>query len=60
MMRLATAVRDRLHPPGQATYIMMAIVNYTNICVAKCDYCAFYRLPRQEGTYLLDVRARSA
>jgi cyclic dehypoxanthinyl futalosine synthase len=54
LSRLATAARDRLHPPGRATYIMMAIVNYTNVCVAKCDYCAFYRLPHQEGTYLLD------
>ena len=52
---LATAVRDRFHTPGQATYIMMAIVNYTNVCVAKCDYCAFYRLPHQDGTYLLTV-----
>jgi cyclic dehypoxanthinyl futalosine synthase len=30
----------------------MAIVNYTNICVAACDYCAFYRLPHQKGAYL--------
>ena len=53
LSRLATQVRDRFHVPGRATYIMMAIVNYTNVCVAKCDYCAFYRLPHQEGTYLL-------
>jgi cyclic dehypoxanthinyl futalosine synthase len=32
----------------------MAIVNYTNVCVARCDYCCFYRLPRQEGGYLHD------
>jgi cyclic dehypoxanthinyl futalosine synthase len=31
----------------------MAIINYTNVCVAKCDYCSFYRLPHQSGTYLL-------
>jgi cyclic dehypoxanthinyl futalosine synthase len=31
----------------------MAIVNYTNVCIAKCDYCAFYRMPKQEGAYLL-------
>jgi cyclic dehypoxanthinyl futalosine synthase len=49
----AHKVRDRWHTRGRATYIVMAIVNYTNICVAKCDYCAFYRLPHQEGTYLL-------
>ena len=54
LSELATSVRDRLHPPLCATYIKMAIVNYTNVCVAKCDYCSFYRLPHQSGTYLLD------
>jgi cyclic dehypoxanthinyl futalosine synthase len=53
LSELATAVRARFHPPHQATYVMMAIVNYTNVCVAKCDYCAFYRLPHQAGGYLL-------
>lgn len=52
---LATTVRGRYHAPDVATYIMMAIVNYTNVCVAKCDYCAFYRLPHQAGTYLLSL-----
>jgi cyclic dehypoxanthinyl futalosine synthase len=54
LSRLATKARDRLHPPGKATYLKMAIVNYTNVCVARCDYCSFYRLPTQSGTYLLD------
>jgi len=53
LMARATAARDLWHPRAEATYIMMAIVNYTNVCVAKCDYCAFYRLPHQSGTYLL-------
>lgn len=53
LSRLATAARARYHPHDRATYIMMAIVNYTNVCVAKCDYCSFYRLPHQPGTYLL-------
>lgn len=53
LMSLATMARNRIHEPNIATYIMMAIVNYTNVCVAKCDYCAFYRLPHQAGTYLL-------
>jgi cyclic dehypoxanthinyl futalosine synthase len=57
---LATTVRDRFHPTDRATYLIMAIVNYTNVCVAKCDYCAFYRLPGQEGAYLLDVDATCA
>lgn len=50
---LATAVRGRFHTPGSCTYMVMRIVNYTNVCVAQCDYCAFYRLPGQEGGYVL-------
>lgn len=50
---LATQVRNRFHKRDEATYLIMAIINYTNICVAKCDYCSFYRLPHQPGTYLL-------
>jgi cyclic dehypoxanthinyl futalosine synthase len=34
--------------------MVMRIVNYTNVCVAQCDYCAFYVLPNQEGGYVLD------
>ncbi len=55
LSELATIAKGRRHPLDKATYLIMAIVNYTNICVAKCDYCAFYRLPHQSGTYLLDV-----
>lgn len=53
LAELATSVRQRFHPAREATYLIMAIVNYTNICVAKCDYCSFYRLPHQSGGYLL-------
>jgi len=48
----ATAVRGRFHQPDQATYLIMRIINYTNVCVAKCDYCSFYRLPRSPEGYL--------
>jgi cyclic dehypoxanthinyl futalosine synthase len=50
---LATQVRSRYHPPDACTYMVMRIVNYTNVCVAQCDYCAFYRLPGQPGGYVL-------
>jgi len=50
---LAGAVRGRFHPPKSCTYMVMRIVNYTNVCVAQCDYCAFYRLPSQDGGYVL-------
>jgi cyclic dehypoxanthinyl futalosine synthase len=50
---LASATRARWHEPDRATYMVMRIVNYTNVCVAQCDYCAFYVLPNQEGGYVL-------
>jgi cyclic dehypoxanthinyl futalosine synthase len=53
MMRLAKGVRGRYHEPDRATYMVMRIINYTNVCVAQCDYCAFYVLPNQEGGYVM-------
>lgn len=53
LRELAQNVRGRFHAPGVCTYMVMRIVNYTNVCVAQCDYCAFYKLPGQEGGYVL-------
>ena len=50
---LAQDVRARWHEPDRATYMVMRIINYTNVCVAQCDYCAFYVLPNQDGGYVL-------
>jgi cyclic dehypoxanthinyl futalosine synthase len=50
---LASQVRARYHAPGACTYMLMRIINYTNVCVAQCDYCAFYKLPGQQGGYVL-------
>ncbi|HLI77049.1 MAG TPA: radical SAM protein [Acidobacteriaceae bacterium] len=50
---LASQTRARYHPPDECTYLIMRIINYTNVCVAQCDYCAFYRLPGQEGGYVM-------
>ena len=41
--QLADLVRARKHPDRLVTYIIDRNVNYTNICVAKCAFCAFYR-----------------
>ena len=50
---LAQIAKANHHHPMSATYLIMAIINYTNICIAKCSYCAFYRLPHHSDTYLL-------
>src|SRR5919197_2965976 len=51
--RLADAVRARRHPDGIVTYIIDRNVNYTNGCVAKCTFCAFYRPVGSAEGYVL-------
>jgi cyclic dehypoxanthinyl futalosine synthase len=53
LRELASEVRARFHAPSACTYMLMRIVNYTNVCVAQCDYCAFYRLPGHPEGYVL-------
>ena len=53
LCELAMQVRGRFHADDACTYMIMRIINYTNVCVAQCDYCAFYRLPGQEGGYVM-------
>ncbi len=40
---MADLVRGSKHPDGVVTYIIDRNVNYTNVCVARCNFCAFYR-----------------
>ncbi len=54
--RLADGVRRRLHPPGpdgrgEVTYIVDRNINYTNVCVTLCKFCAFYRRPGDPEGY---------
>src|SRR5881396_775312 len=51
--RLADSVRARKHPGGIVTYIIDRNVNYTNVCVAKCNFCAFYRPVGSAEGYVL-------
>ena len=52
--RVADELRNRKVDPDKITFIVDRNLNYTNICVTDCDFCAFYRSPgdRNEG-YLL-------
>ena len=43
LARLADEIRARKHPSRVVSYIIDRNVNYTNVCVAKCTFCAFYR-----------------
>ena len=51
--RLADGIRARRHPSRIVTYIIDRNVNYTNICVAKCNFCAFYRPVGSSDGYVL-------
>ena len=51
--RIADAVRARKHPNRVVTYIIDRNVNYTNVCVARCNFCAFYRPVGSSEGYVL-------
>jgi cyclic dehypoxanthinyl futalosine synthase len=50
---LADAERWRLHPDPVVTYIIDRNINYTNVCVADCQFCAFARRPKHTEGYVL-------
>ena len=50
---LADAIRARKHPDRIVTYIIDRNVNYTNVCVARCNFCAFYRPVGSADGYVL-------
>lgn len=52
--RAADEVTRRLHPEPYRTYNIDRNINYTNVCTAVCDFCAFYRSPKSGEGYTLD------
>src|SRR5512134_3598246 len=50
---LADTERWRRHPAAVVSYIIDRNINYTNVCVADCQFCAFYRRPRHGEGYVL-------
>jgi cyclic dehypoxanthinyl futalosine synthase len=51
----ADAVRRRRYPDDIVTYIIERNINYTNVCVTACKFCAFYRAPKHEGGWVRDL-----
>ncbi len=49
----ADRIRNARHPAGVVTYIVDRNINYTNVCVADCGFCAFYRRPKHGEGYTL-------
>jgi Thiamine biosynthesis enzyme ThiH and related uncharacterized enzymes len=52
---LADQVRRRFHPDNVVTFVIDRNVNYTNVCVAGCKFCAFQRKPSSPEGYVLDT-----
>ena len=52
--KAANAVTTKFHPEQYRTYNIDRNINYTNICSAVCDFCAFYRGPKDPEGYVLD------
>src|SRR5215468_2919609 len=49
----ADRLRQRLHSDGIVTYLVDRNINYTNVCIIDCGFCAFYRKPASPEGYLL-------
>ena len=50
----ADAVCRRMHPEPYRTFNIDRNINYTNVCAAVCDFCAFYRKVGDSEAYVLD------
>lgn len=53
--KLADYIRQKKHPNGIATFVIDRNINYTNICVAGCRFCAFQKRKSDSDSYVLDM-----
>src|SRR5215472_6082314 len=49
----ASAVAQRMHPEDYRTYVIDRNINYTNVCTARCTFCAFRRDHGDHDSYTL-------
>ena len=54
LRQLADAFRRRLHPDNVVSYVVDRNINYSNVCVSVCNFCAFYRKPNSPEGYVHD------
>lgn len=53
---IADRVRKKLHPEGVVSFIIDRNINYTNVCINRCRFCAFYRNKDDSDAYVLTKR----
>lgn len=55
LMYVANELRKKQVPHGKVTWIIDRNMNTTNVCVANCKFCNFYRIPGHEEAYITDI-----
>ena len=56
LMMVADELRKIQVPHGKVTWIIDRNVNTTNVCIANCKFCNFYRVPGSEDAYITDIK----
>jgi cyclic dehypoxanthinyl futalosine synthase len=57
LMFIADELRKKQVPHGKVTWQIDRNVNTTNVCIANCKFCNFYRIPGHEEAYITDMPA---
>lgn len=53
---MADDMRKALHPHANVSFIIDRNINYTNVCINQCRFCAFYRNEKDPDAYVLSKR----
>ncbi|MDQ6814081.1 MAG: dehypoxanthine futalosine cyclase [Bacteroidota bacterium] len=55
LMDIGDQLRKKQVPHGKVTWIIDRNMNTTNVCIANCKFCNFYRIPGHEQAYITDI-----
>ncbi|MEO8793997.1 MAG: cyclic dehypoxanthinyl futalosine synthase [Daejeonella sp.] len=55
LMFVANELRKKQVPHGKVTWIIDRNVNTTNVCIANCKFCNFFRRPGHDESYITDI-----
>lgn len=50
---MANQIRLEMHPEPLVTFVVDRNINYTNVCMSECLFCAFYRTPDHPDAYII-------
>ena len=55
LMFVANELKNKQVPHGKVTWIIDRNLNTTNVCIANCKFCNFYRVPGHPEAYITDI-----